>query len=85
MPFLNKKQKQQKSTKHCKSNRNDSHQHHLIRIETNPNCHHSCNINATHCYLYLPSYMAEDNPLDVENIKGNKMRTIIFNKLHQAS
>jgi hypothetical protein len=38
-------------------------------IETNPNCHHSCDINATHCYLNLPTDTEGDNPLDVENIK----------------
>ncbi len=66
---LNKKQKQQKSTKCYKSNRNDSHQCHLNWIETNPNCHHSCDVNASHCYLNLPTDMAEENPLDIENIK----------------
>jgi hypothetical protein len=52
---LNKKQKQQKSTKHCKNNRSDSHQRHLNWIETNPNCYHSCDVNATHCYVNLPT------------------------------
>jgi hypothetical protein len=65
---LNKKQKQQKSTKRCKSNRSDSHQHHLNWIKTNSNCHHSCDV-VTHCYLNLPTDMAEDNPLDIENFK----------------
>ncbi len=46
---LNKKQKQQNSTKHYKSNRSDSHQCHLNWIETYPNGHHSCDVNATHC------------------------------------
>jgi hypothetical protein len=67
--FSDKKQKQQKLQKHCKSNRSDSHQHHLIWIETNPNCHCPSDINATHCYLNLPTDMEEDNPLDIENIK----------------
>jgi hypothetical protein len=65
---LNKKQKQQKSRKRCESNRSDSHQRHLNWIETNPNCHHSCDVNATHWYLNLPTDMEEDNPLDIENI-----------------
>ncbi len=64
-----KKQKQQKSRKRCKSNRSDSHQRHLNWIETNPNGHCPCDINATHCYLNLPIDMKEDNPLDVEKIK----------------
>jgi hypothetical protein len=64
-----KKQKQQKSRKHCKSNRSDSHQRHLNWIETNPNGHCPCDINATHCYLNLPTDMEEDNPLNIENIK----------------
>jgi hypothetical protein len=67
--LLNKKQKQQKSTKSCKSNRSDSHQRHLNWVETNTSCHHSCDVNATHCYLNLPIDMAEDNLLDIENIK----------------
>jgi hypothetical protein len=64
-----KKQKQQKSRKCCKSKRSDSHQRHLNQIETNPNGHCPCDINATHCYLNLPTDMEEDNPLDIENIK----------------
>ncbi len=66
---LNKKQKQKTTTKCCKNNRNDGHQHHLNRIETNPSCHHSCDVNATHCYLTLPTDIAEDYPLNIENIK----------------
>jgi hypothetical protein len=64
-----KKQKQQKSRKRCKSNRSDSHQRHLSWIETNPNGCHLCDINATHCYLNLRTDMEEDNPLYIENIK----------------
>jgi hypothetical protein len=81
-----KKQKQQKSNKHCKSNRSDSHQRHLSRTETGrrpkikkektqvdceiENKYNAlCDINATHCYLNLPTDMEEDNPLDIENIK----------------
>jgi hypothetical protein len=64
-----KKQKQQKLRKRCKSNRSDSHQRHQSRIETNPNGHCPCDINATHCYLNLPTDMEEDNLLDIENIK----------------
>jgi hypothetical protein len=45
---LNKKQKQQESTKHCKSNKSYGYQCHLNLIETNPNCHHSCDVNATY-------------------------------------
>ncbi len=67
-----KKQKQQKSRKRCKSNRSDSHQHHQSWIEINPNGHRPCDINATHCYLNLPTDMEEDNPLDIENIKEKK-------------
>jgi hypothetical protein len=44
----NDKQKQQKSRKRCKSNRSDSHQCHPSWIETNPNGHCPCDINATH-------------------------------------
>jgi hypothetical protein len=29
----------------------------------------SCDVNATHCYLNLPTDLAEDNPLGVEKIK----------------
>ncbi len=64
-----KKQKQQKSRKRCKSNRSDGHQCHLSQIETNPNGHHPGDINATHCYLNLPTDTEEDNPLDIENFK----------------
>jgi hypothetical protein len=28
-----------------------------------------CDINATYCYLNLPTDMKEENPLDLENIK----------------
>jgi hypothetical protein len=69
MLFLYKKQKHQKSTKCCKSNRSNGYQRHLNRIETNPYWHPSCDVNATHCYLNLTTDMAEDNPLDIENIK----------------
>ncbi len=71
LPYLSsdKKQKQQKSRKRCKSNRRDSHQRHLNRIETNANGHCPYDINAIHCYLNLPTDLEEDNPLDIENIK----------------
>jgi hypothetical protein len=39
-------------------------------VETNPQCHHSCDVNAMYCYLNLSTDMAEDIPLDVENIQG---------------
>jgi hypothetical protein len=78
----NKKQKQKKSAIRCKFNRGNSYQRHLNRIETNPNCHHSCNVNATHCYLNLPTDMAEDNPLDNEKIKEKQDED---NDLQQAA
>ncbi len=31
-----------------------------------------CDINATHCYLNLPTDMEEDNPLDIEKDKQNE-------------
>jgi hypothetical protein len=69
LEVIHKKQKQQKSTKCCKNNRSNGYHCHLNWIETNIHCHHSCDLNATYCYLNLPTDMAEDNPLDIENIK----------------
>ncbi len=66
---LNKKRKQQKSTNIVKATERNGHQCHMNRIQTNPNCHHSCDVNATYCYLNFPTDMAEDNPLDIENIQ----------------
>ncbi len=81
---LHKKLKQQKSMKCCKNNRSDGYNSHLNQIETHLHCHHFCDINATHCYLSLPTDMAEDNPLDIEKSRRNKMRMMIFNKLQPS-
>ncbi len=79
---LNEKGKQQKSMKCCKSKRRDSYQCHVNQIEINPNCHHSCIVNATHCYQNPLTDMAEDNPLDIENIKEKQDED---NDLQQAA
>jgi hypothetical protein len=44
---------------------------------------HFCDSNAEHCYLNLPEDMVEDNPLDLEKSRRNKMKTMIFNSHKQ--